>query len=132
MPFIYSILPTLRLLFIRGSGVITQSERLEAMRAWFSDPLYPQCRDALCDFTSSESTPTMAEVRELVGLMSQRLPAPGPKKLAIVTSKPITFVMAREFKEFVDRAAVEVEVRVFQDSEVAWRWLRPEDAPPTR
>jgi len=132
MPFIYSILPTLRLLFIRGSGVITQPERLETMRAWFSDPMYPQCRDALCDFTASESTPTMAELRELIGLMSQRLPAPGPKKLALVTPKPITFVMAGEFKEFVDRAAFQLEVRVFEDSEDAWKWLRPDDALPAR
>jgi hypothetical protein len=67
----------------------------------------------------------MAELRELVGLMSQRLPTPGPRKLAILTSKPITFVVAGEFKELVDQAAVPLEVKVFASFQSAWTWLRP-------
>lgn len=125
----YSILSSLRLLCIRGTGVITQPERIESMRAWLADPSYPNCDDALCDFSEAESTPTMAELRELVGLMSERLPSRGPRKLAIVTAKAITFVMAGEFKEFVKQAAVPLEVRVFADFQSAWKWLRPGHTP---
>jgi len=125
MALAYSILSEWRLLCIRGVGVITQGERVQTMRAWLADPAYPDCDDALCDFSQAESTPTMAELRELVGLMSQHLPAGGPRRLAMVTSKPIAFVVAGEFKEFVERAAVPLEVTVFADFQSAWQWLRP-------
>ena len=110
---------------MRGVGVITQAERVQTMRAWLADPAYRDCDDALCDFSEAEGTPTMAELRELVGLMSQALPDRGPRRLAMVTSKPITFVVAGEFKEFVERAAVPLEVKVFADFQSAWQWLRP-------
>jgi hypothetical protein len=128
MPLAYSILPSLRLLCIRGWGVVTQPERIETMREWLRDPSYPTCDDALCDFSEASSTPTMAELRGLVELMAQQLPAQGPRKLAIVTSKPITFVVAGEFKEFVEQAAVPLDVQVFADFQSGWKWLRPEES----
>jgi len=132
MPVAYSILPEWRLLCIRGVGVVTQAERLQTMRGWLADPAYPQCADALCDFSDAESTPTMAELRELVGLMIQRLPGDGPKRLAMVMSKPITFAVAGEFKEFIEQAGVPLEVRIFADFQSAWKWLRPGSEPATR
>ena len=128
MPIAYTIMPGLRLLCIRATGMITQPERIETMRAWLADPAYTDCDDALCDFLESESTPTMAELRELVGLMAQRLPGRGPRKLAIMTAKPITFVVATEFKGIVEAAAVPLEVKVFASFESAWKWLRPEES----
>jgi stage II sporulation SpoAA-like protein len=125
MALAFSILSEWRLLCIRGVGVITQGERLQTMRAWLADPAYQDCNDALCDFSQAESTPTMADLRELVGLMAQHLPARGPRRLAMVTSKPITFVVAGEFKEFVEQSAVPLEVKVFADFQSAWQWLRP-------
>ena len=98
------------------------------MREWLRDPSYPTCDDALCDFSEASSTPTMAELRGLVELMAQQLPAQGPRKLAIVTSKPITFVVAGEFKEFVEQAAVPLDVQVFADFQSGWKWLRPEES----
>jgi hypothetical protein len=128
MPLSYSVLPSLRLLCIRGWGVITQRERIETMREWLADPSYPICDDALCDFSEASSTPTMAELRGLVELMAQQLPARGPRKLAIITSKPITFVVAGEFKEFVKQSAVPMDVEVFPDFQSGWTWLRPEES----
>jgi hypothetical protein len=130
MPLAYTIMPGLRLLCIRATGMVTQPERIETMRAWFTDPAYANCDDALCDFLESESTPTMAEIRELVCLMAQRLPGRGPRKLAIMTSKPITFVVASEFKRIVEAAAFPMEVMVFAGFESAWNWLRPEESSP--
>jgi len=129
MPLAFSILAEWKLLCIRGVGVITQPERVQTMRAWLADPAYPNCVDALCDFSQAESTPTMAELRELVNIMSQHLAVPGPKRLAIVTTKPITFAVAGEFKDIVARAAVPMEVQVFADFQSAWKWLRPEKEP---
>jgi hypothetical protein len=125
MPLAYSILAEWKLLCIRGVGVMTQSERIQTMREWLADPAYPDCTDALCDFSQADSTPTMAELRELVNLMSQLLPGHGPKRLAMVTSKAITFAVAGEFKDFVARAGVPMEVQVFADFQSAWIWLRP-------
>ena len=131
MPFAYTILPELRMLCIRGVGVMTQSERIETMLAWLADPAYPECDDALCDFSMAEGTPTMGELRQLVALMAERLPSRGPRKLAMVTSKAITYVVAAEFKGLVEQMAVQLEVQVFEDFESAWKWLRPE-APVTK
>ena len=129
MPLAYSILAEWKLLCIRGVGVITQPERIQTMRAWLADPAYPNCADALCDFSRADSTPTMAELRELVNLMSQHLTGSGPKRLAMVTSKPITFAVAGEFKDFMARSAVPIEVQVFADFQSAWTWLRPGKEP---
>src|SRR5262249_49910775 len=128
MPIAYSILPSLRLLCIRGWGVVTQPERIETMREWLADPSYPTCDDAPCALSPGASSPTLAELRGLVELMTKRLPAQGPRKLAIVTSKPITFVVAGEFKEIVEQAAVPLEVQVFADFQSGWKWLRPEES----
>lgn len=128
MPFAYSILPELRLLCIRGVGVVTQPERLQTMRAWLADPAYPDCDDVLCDFSEAESTPTMAELRELVALMVQRVPARGPRRLAVVAPKAITYVVAGEFKGLAEQAAVHMAIKVFADFASAWNWLRPEEA----
>ena len=131
MPLAYTIMPGLRLLCIRATGTVLQPERIETMRAWLADPGYPDCDDALCDFSDAESTPTMAELRELVGVMAKRLPGRGPRKLAVVTSKPITFVVASEFKGIVEAAAVPLEVMVFASFACAWKWLRPEESSST-
>jgi len=128
MPLAYTILPGLRLLCIRAVGIVTQPERLQTMQAWLADPSYPDCDDALCDFSDSESTPTMNDLRELVGFMSQKMPGQGPRKLAIVTSKPITFVVASEFKGIVEQAAIPLDVSVFANFESAWKWLRPAES----
>jgi len=129
MALAYSILAEWRLLCIRGTGVISQGERIQTMRAWLADPAYSTCADALCDFSAAESTPTMTELRELVGLMMQHPPGLGPKRLAMITSKPITFAVAGEFKAFVEQAAIPMDVRVFADFQSAWNWLRPETDP---
>lgn len=131
MPLVYSILPSLRLLCIRNVGFVTQAERIDTMRAWLADPLYGDCDDALCDFSQAQSTPTMAELRQLVGLMSQHLPGRGPSRVALVASTPITFVVAAEFRGFVEQAGMPLEVNVFSDFESAWEWLRPEEPPAT-
>ena len=123
MPLLYRISPQLRLLFIRGVGVITQIERIEMMQEWLKDPAFADCETALCDFTAADSTPTMTELRELVDRMSRMAPGRGPKKLAIIAAKPITFVVAGEFRQFVEFAAVPIEVRVFDETALAWEWL---------
>jgi hypothetical protein len=125
MPMGFSIYPDARLLFIRGHGVITQTERVEAMLAWLRDPDYERCTDALFDITGAQSTPRLAELRELIALLRQYLPASGPQRLAVVTAKPITFVVARIFAELIQIKGVPLDVKVFLDRDVAWTWLRP-------
>jgi hypothetical protein len=70
----------------------------------------------------------MAELRELVERMSRLTPGRGPKKLAVVATKAITFVVGVEFKQIVEIAAVPLEVRVFEEIGLAWEWLHPKGA----
>jgi hypothetical protein len=71
----------------------------------------------------------MGELRELVTIIADTKRR-GPTKLAIATAKPITFGVAREFKDFVEIAGVSIEVGVFADVESAWAWLQPGQKPP--
>ena len=125
MPFGFAIYPDLRLLFIRGQGMITQPERVKTMLAWLRDPSYAACAAALFDITATESTPRLAELRELIAILRQQAPASGPRRLAVVTSKPIAFGVAQVFGHFLQLKSVPLEVRVFLEPESAWAWLRP-------
>ena len=126
VPLTYRVYDDARLLFIRGEGVVTQSERIQTMLAWLADPAYSHCADALCDFSTTQSTPRLSELRELIALLSQHRPAAGPRKLAIVASKPITFGVARVFEDLLQVEEMPFEVKVFFDREKAWAWLRPD------
>jgi hypothetical protein len=125
MPLGFHIYPDLRLLFIRGQGVISQQERVSTMLAWLRDPGYKACEDALFDISSAQSTPKVAELRELISILRQKAPAGGPRRLAIVTSKPIAFGVAQVFGRCLHMTSVSLEVKVFLTREPAWAWLRP-------
>jgi SpoIIAA-like len=125
MPIGFYIYRDSRLLFIRGHGVITQAERVETIRAWLRDPDYQDCIDALFDVTAARSTPRLAELRQIIAILRQHMPGRGPKKLAIVTSRPITYAVARVFQELMQPRDIPLEVKVFSDREAAWGWLRP-------
>jgi len=107
VPMGFHISPDMRLLFIRASGVITQPERVSTLNAWLRDPGYECCLDSLFDVTHAQSTPKLAELRELIAI------------------KPITFAVARVFEDLMQLEAVPFRVRVFMDREHAWNWLRP-------
>jgi hypothetical protein len=125
MPLGFIIYPDLRLLFIRAQGVITQPERVHAMLSWLRDPGYPLCIDALFDISAAESTPRVAELRELINILRQQAPSNGPRRLAVVTSKPIAFGIAKMFAHILQLKGVPLQIEVFLECEIAWAWLRP-------
>jgi hypothetical protein len=130
MPIGFVTYRDFRLLFIRGHGVITQTERIDAMLAWLADPGYQHCTDALFDVTAAQTTPRLAELREIIAILRRSLPGSGPRRLAIVTARPITYAVARVFQDLVLQD-VPLQVKVFMDREAAWAWLRPGEAPPS-
>jgi hypothetical protein len=123
MPFTYTIDPKVGLLIVLAKGVVTQAERVETVMAWMTDPLFRPDLDTICDFSEAQSTPTMAELRELAGLVARYTDYVGNARLAIVASKAITFVVAQEFASMAKR--IPLDVRVFSDREEALSWLRP-------
>ena len=125
----FDIYADIGLLYIRGQGVITQRQRMGAMLAWLRDPKYEGCSDALIDFTDVKTTPKVGELRELIAVLKQQMPAHGPRRIAMVTSKPITFAVARTFEHLVRSRGLPLEVKVFMNLRRAWTWLRP-DTPP--
>jgi hypothetical protein len=129
VPIGFHIYPDVQLLFIRAHGTITQTERVQAVLTWLKDPQYQTCRDAIFDVSSAESTPRLADLKRLVAILDERLPVTGPQKLAVVTARPISFIVARVFEGLMRVKRIQMEVNVFMDPELAWAWLRP-DAPP--
>lgn len=125
MPIGFQIYPDSRLLFIRGYGIITQAERVNTMLAWLRDPGYRQCTAAMFDVTAAETTPRLAELREIISILREYAPADGPRQLAIVTARPITYVVAQVFQNLIQPKDLPLQVKVFMDRELAWAWLRP-------
>jgi hypothetical protein len=129
MPLGYDIYPDIALLFIRGQGMITQREWIHTMVAWLDDPQYEHCRDAFVDLAGVESTPKVGDLRELIAIFTQHMPARGPGRVAVVTSSAITFALARVFEGLVRVQDIPLEFGVFMNLEQAWTWLRPGEPP---
>jgi hypothetical protein len=125
MPLGFYIYTDLGLLFIRGQGTITQAERVRTMIAWLRDPGYEQCRDAFIDLSATDSTPRVGELRELIAILKQHKPAGGPRRLAMVVSRPIAYAVASVFEKLLRLRSFPLEVKVFMDPARAWGWLRP-------
>jgi hypothetical protein len=68
MSLTYQIDPQAGIIEVQGAGVITQAEYVAGVMSWMIDPLFRRGLDGLCDFTAAESTPTMADLRELLTL----------------------------------------------------------------
>src|SRR4051794_31907152 len=73
----YDIYEDIGLLYIRGQGEITQGQRMNAMLAWLREPKYEDCTDALMDLAGVRTTPKIAELRELIAMLKQQMPARG-------------------------------------------------------
>jgi hypothetical protein len=123
MSFTYQIDPQAGIIEIRGAGVITHGEYIAGLMSWMTDPLFSPGLDGLCDFTAAESTPTMADLRELIDLVARHTAYVGRVKVALIVSKPITFAVARQFASLAE--AAQLEVQLFRDRDSAMSWLRP-------
>jgi hypothetical protein len=121
MPMTYRYDHEAGVLFVACAGEVTQAERLEAMRAWQSDPGYRPGIKTLCDFTLGTSTPSFAELKKIATLLTAQPDLIGRKELAVITARPVTFGAARQFQALLDSTTV--EMKVFHDREAAWTWL---------
>ena len=58
MPVTYHIDREAGMLFVFADGMITQAERIGAMRAWMSDEAYRPGLKTMCDFSAAISAPS--------------------------------------------------------------------------
>src|SRR5438552_16136115 len=98
MPLTYRIDADAGMLLVAGEGAINQSERLEAMRGWLGHPDFRPGLNTLCDFSAATSTPTMAELREMIALIDRNEKRIGKKKLEGVEKQPISYSVERQFQ----------------------------------
>jgi hypothetical protein len=126
MPLRYQIDRDAEMLLVVGEGTITQPERIATMGEWLRDPDYRPGLNTLCDFSEATSTPTMAELREIISIVDLHAAAIGKKKLAVIATKPVTFGVARQFQTLADTGPL--DVGVFKDRRAALGWLRHERA----
>jgi hypothetical protein len=130
MPLTYRIDPDAGMLLVVGEGTITQSERLQTIRRWLCDPAFRPGLNTLCDFSAVTSAPTMADLREILALVDQHAEKVGKKKLALITTQPVPFGVARQFQTLADSGPLEVSV--FKDRRSAWSWLHHDAQEPSR
>ena len=103
----------------------TQDERLSVMQAWLNDPRFGPGFQTLCDFSGATSTPTLPELVEIVDVIKQNANVIGRKRVAIVTSRPLIFGVARQFGALAPGSVLTVQI--FKDRDTAFVWL---NAPP--
>jgi hypothetical protein len=125
MPMTYRIDLNANLLFVVMTGEVTHAERMQTMLAWINDPAFRPGLDTFCDLTESGSTPDLAGLREIVATISEHAPRIGPKRVAVLAAKPITFGVARVFEALAEVEETPLQVKVFNDRNAAWAWLRP-------
>ena len=125
MPLTHRFDNDAQVLIILGEGAITQPERLQLILACITDPAFRPGIDSFCDFSATRSTPTLAELREIIATISEHSQTIGFVRLAILTAKPITFAVAKVFEAFADVEEIPVQVKVFFNRATAWAWLRP-------
>lgn len=65
--------------------------------------------------------PTLTELEEIVARMRRNASAIGQKRIAIVTARPASFGVARQFGALAPGAFLTVQV--FKDREAALAWL---------
>ena len=116
------------MLFVEAEGDTTQAERFEAMQAWMSDPDFRPGLQTLADFSESTNVPTLAELAEIVAYIRRYATTIGQKRIAMVTSRPVGFGVARQFGALAPGAFLTVEV--FKDRESALAWLAEDSGMP--
>jgi len=121
MPFTYHINPDAGMLVVSAEGVITQPERLAAMRAWMSDKAFRPGLNTLCDFSGATTVPTIDELMQIVMFVEENARRIGRKKLAVVTPVPLAGAVARQFKML--SVPGPIRVRVFTNRHDAHAWL---------
>jgi hypothetical protein len=122
MPWSYRVDPDARLLLVTGEGVVTQDERFSAIRAWLDDKDYRPGFNTLLDLTGAVSTPTMADMSEIITFIQRRAERIGRKKLAAVTARAATYGVMRQFQTLA--TSDPLQVRIFDSREAALAWLR--------
>ena len=120
MPIHHQIDTERGLLLIVAEGEITQAERMTAMKAWLGDPEFRPGLQTLADFSQTTNVPTLQELEEIVDHIRRNATVIGQKKIAIVTNRPVTFGVARQFGALAPGA---VTVQVFRDRDAALAWL---------
>jgi hypothetical protein len=120
MPIHYKIDSEHGLLFVVAEGESTQAERMAAMQGWLRDPDFRPGLQTLADFSQATNVPTLSELEEIVEHIRRHASAIGQKKIAIVTSRPVTFGVARQFGALAPGL---MTVQVFKDRDAALAWL---------
>lgn len=122
MPVTYHIDRGAGMLFVFADGMISQAERIGAMRAWMSDPAYRPGLKTMCDFSAAITVPTHEELMQIVTFMEEHARRIGRKKLALVTPMPLATAVARQFRALT--ACGPLEVGVFRNRHDARAWLQ--------
>jgi hypothetical protein len=126
MPVTYHIDREAGILFVFGDGMITQSERIGAMRAWMSDEAFRPGLRTMADFSAALTVPTHDELMQIVKFIEENTQRIGRKRLALVTAMPLAAAVARQFRALT--VSGPVEVGVFRTRHDARAWLQ--QAPP--
>jgi hypothetical protein len=120
MPLTYRIDPAARMLFIVAEGTLTQEERLDGMRKWLSDPAYTPGLNTLFDLSAAVSSPTLPELRQVVGFIERHAASIGRTKLAVVAGRPLQFGVARQFQALTESSPLQVQVFTTEAKALAW------------
>jgi len=122
MPLSIRIDPDARVVWIRGSGNLTQAEILEALAGMVGDPLFEPGCPQLCDLRDVAGVEAAGEELRAVAAEAAALGSRlGSGKLAVVAGHPVVYGLSRMYEVFTED--LDIEVQTFRDRDEAMKWL---------
>lgn len=128
MSLTYDIDSDAGVMTVEIEGQTAHDDLMTTLRAWLNDPDFRPGLRTLCVTDGALSMPTLPELIEIVDLMKEYTKLIERRKVAIVSSRPMAFAVARQFGALAPGGLFTVQV--FRDRESAMEWLA--DAPASR
>ena len=117
----YDIDSDAEMMIVEVEGQTSHTDLMATLRQWLNDPEFRPGLRTLVFTDDAISMPTLPELIEIVDLMKEFAKVIERRKVAIVTSRPMAFAVARQFGALAPGGLFTVQV--FRDRESAVEWL---------
>jgi len=130
MPIFVELLEEQRLVYVRGTGVLTLADNLYVFQKLLADPRFRPGFSQLADFRDvADAELGEKELREIVANEQAHLGFLEGARIALVAPADFAFGLARMWEILAERMPFEAGVFRSLDEAVAWLGLAPEDLP---
>ena len=120
MPITAHVDPDTRIALYSASGDIARDDVVSIIAEIYRDPAFQSPWRSMWDLTGAKPLFSADELREIAAYVRAHRPADSGR-VAIIATEDLAFGMGRMYEVF--SSDLQVETRVFRDSETARQWL---------